>query len=147
MFGVLPDWVGDTVTILAAVLGLPGIILWVLSRKQANRKLVVDEGGLTVAQFNAALPAYKDLLDRANDEREAAEKERDEALRKIGPLEHELYKTQSEVNSLDDKLEEAVQLFTTVIERSEITLTSDEARRLARIKPSQERFPRSIEEG
>ena len=147
MFGILPDWVGDTVTILAAVLGLPAIILWVLNRKQANRKLVVEEGGLTVAQFNAALPAYKDLLDRANTERETAEKERDDALRRIGPLEHELFKTQTEVNSLDDKLEEAVQLFTSVIERSEVSLTHDELRRLERIKPSPERLRRSIEEG
>lgn len=81
MFGIFPDWVGDTLSLIAVVVGTPGLILWFLGRKDANRKLVVEEGGLTVEQFNAALPAYKDLLDRSNKERDAAI-EREEALTK-----------------------------------------------------------------
>jgi hypothetical protein len=147
MFGIFPEWVGDTVTIIATVLGLPGLILWFLGRKDANRKLVVEESGLTVAQFNAALPAYKDLLDRANNERDAADKEKQEAFAKVVPLEKELSQTRAEVHSLDDKLKEAVELFRTVIERSEITLTHEELRRLERITPSSERFHRGEKEG
>lgn len=51
--------------------------MFLLNSKGANRKLVVEEGGLTVAQFNAALPAYKDLLDRekANTDRAREELE------------------------------------------------------------------------
>ena len=52
--------------ILALAVGTPGIILFLLNKRNANKKLEIDESKLTVDQFNAALPAYKDLLDRAN---------------------------------------------------------------------------------
>jgi len=147
MFGLLPDWVGDTLTIIATVLGLPGIILFLLSRKQANRKLEVEEGGLTVDQFNAALPAYKDLLDRANTERKEAVDERKEALGRVGALTDQLRETRDEVDDLEDKLVLAVELIETILHRSEVQFTPEDHKKLARIKPSPERFRESDEEG
>jgi hypothetical protein len=121
MFGFLPDWVGDTLTLIALVLGTPGIILYLLGRKDANRKLVVDEGGLTVDQFNAALPAYKDLLDRSN-------KDRDAAISKMGE-----YKV--ELDNIRDNQERLVKLFLSVVARSNITLTADERAELEATRP------------
>lgn len=147
MFGLLPDWVGDTLTIIAAVLGLPGIILFVLTRKQANRKLEVEEGGLTVDQFNAALPAYKDLLDRANEERKEAVDEKKDAVRRVETLTLELRETRDEVDDLEDRLVLAVELIESFVSRSEIQFTPEDHRKLARIKPSPRRFREENEGG
>ena len=120
MFGFLPDWVGDTLTIIAVVLGTPGIILWTLNRKQANRKLEVEEGGLTVSQFNAALPAYKDLLDRANSAASEAGKDARSAKK--------------EVNILERKLARAIRLLMSIIQRANIQLTPEEEKELSELE-------------
>lgn len=120
MFGFLPDWFGDTLTVIAVVLGLPGIILWVLNRKQVNRKLEVEEGGLTVSQFNAALPAYKDLLDRADNAAAKAQTEATDAKR--------------EVNTLERKLARAIRLLMAVIQRANIQLTPEEEKELQELE-------------
>lgn len=120
MFGFLPDWVGDTLTIIAVVLGTPGIILWALNRKQANRKLEVEEGGLTVSQFNAALPAYKDLLDRADT---AANDAREDAR-----------SAKREVNILERKLARAIRLLMSIIQRANIQLTPEEEKELSELE-------------
>lgn len=120
MFGFLPDWVGDTLTIIAVVLGTPGIILWGLNRKQANRKLEVEEGGLTVSQFNAALPAYKDLLDRADAAASDARKDARSAKR--------------EVNILERKLARAIRLLMSIIQRANIQLTPEEEKELSELE-------------
>lgn len=137
MFGFLPEWVGDTLTIIAVVLGTPGIILWLLNRKEANRRLEVDEGGLTVAQFNAALPAYKDLLDRATKERDAAA-DRVEEIR--AEFQEELDDQAAELDIVEDKLSRAIRLIKTLIARAQIELTPTESLELEEIR---RRVPRS----
>lgn len=53
--------------LLALLAGsVPGVILFYLNRKGANKKLQLEEGGLTVTQFQAQTLAYQDLLDRSN---------------------------------------------------------------------------------
>lgn len=120
--GLFPDWVGDIVALIAMVIGLPGIILFFLNKKSANRKLVVEEGGLTVEQFNAALPAYKDLLNRAN----ADKKEAVDTMK--------LYK--DELDVVNNKQDRLIQLFLRVLSRASITLTPDEIEELEATRPT-----------
>lgn len=60
--GFLPEWVGQ----LSSILGLPAIIIailvWALGRRDANRKLVVDEGTLKKTEFEAVTSEYDNLL-------------------------------------------------------------------------------------
>lgn len=66
--GVFPAWVGD----LLSVFGLPAILLLIvqqlLQRKQANRKLVVDEGTLKRSEFDSFTTAQNDALEGARQE-------------------------------------------------------------------------------
>ena len=128
----LPGWVGDILTLLAFVLGPGGVIWLILSQRQANRKLRVEEiganvssqvakGSLTVDQFNAALPAYRDLLDRSN-------KDRDAALAKM-----EEYK--GELDEVKEKQERLVKLFLQVVKRSNVQLTKEELEELEATRP------------
>lgn len=133
MFDVFPGWVGDTIALVAFVAGPGGVVWLFLSNRQANHKLKVDEldseanreinrGSLTVEQFNAALPAYKDLLDRSNSDRDEAV----EALKEC--------KTQ--VAELCNKQERLVGLFLRVVARTDIQLTEEEREELEKIRPS-----------
>ena len=121
MFGFLPEWVGDTLSLLALVTGLPAILLWFLNRKDANRKLKVEEGGLTVSQFNAALPAYQDMLNRADAERK-------EAVRLS--LEYK-----EELNEVREKQDRLIQLITALVARTGIVLTAAEIEELEATRP------------
>lgn len=131
MFGFLPEWVGDTLTLVAIFVGTPGVILWFLNRKGANRKLEVEEGGLTVAQFTATLPAYQDLLNRAGVREEAANQIATAATERA-----EQFKTELEI--VENKLDRAILLFQKVIARSNIELTQEEMFELESTKPSAE---------
>lgn len=122
MFGIFPDWVGDTLTLVAMVFGTPGLILFFLGRKDANRKLQVDEGGLTVEQFNAALPAYKDLLDRAS----SGKKEAEDKLKEYDKRFEEVEKRQ----------EELVSIFVRILRKNNITLTESELGELEHTQPN-----------
>lgn len=119
--GPLPDWVRDGLSLVALIFGTPGIILFLLGRKGANRKLIVEESGVTVDQFNAALPAYKDLLDRAN-------KDRDEALAKLSEYKEEL-------DDVRDKQNRLIRLIFTVAARGDLELTPNEQSELEASKP------------
>lgn len=56
----------NVISVLAVAVGGPSLLLWRLGRKDANRKLTVEEGGLGVSRFNAIAEAYQDQLDRAD---------------------------------------------------------------------------------
>lgn len=129
MFGILPDWVGDSLSLLALVLGTPGVVLFFLGRKGANRKLEVEEGGLSVTVFNAQTAAYKDLLDRANTRAANAEKEAKEANEKIDALQQEYAHMNSKINRLYN-------LFNRVLARNKIILTEEERTELEETKPT-----------
>lgn len=128
MFNVLPDWVSDLMILASFVLGPSGFVWAFLQQKGANRKLKVEEdglevqkGGLTVDQFNAALPAYKDLLDRANIDR-------DEAI-------EDLKKYKEELDELKANQVRLIRLFKQVIRQNKITLTDEQQIELEATKP------------
>jgi hypothetical protein len=122
MFGsLLPDWIGDAVTLIAVALGLPGIILHLLSRKGANRKLQIDEGGLSVQVFNAQNAGYKDLLDRA--ERTAREA--------TGTVEE--FKT--ELRNVNNRLNKMYAFLSRIIYKNDIELNDEEKAEFEAVNP------------
>lgn len=56
----------QTILLTLITASVPAVISWVLRRKGANKRLELEEGSLSVSQFNAQTTAYQDLLDRAN---------------------------------------------------------------------------------
>lgn len=71
MFGFLPAWVGDLMLIAAFIVGPSGFIWAYLQNKGANRKLVVEESGLSVTAFNAATAAALAEVKESREDREA----------------------------------------------------------------------------
>jgi hypothetical protein len=131
-FDILPPAFSDILLLLTFLVGPGGVIVLFLNQRQANKKLRVEEigagvqnkvaeGSLTVDQFNAALPAYKDLLDRADKDREAA-------LDKMAEYKDEL----DEVKEKQDRL---VKLFTRVVKNHRIQLTREEMEELEATRP------------
>lgn len=134
--GFLPDWLADSIALAGIFLGVPGIILFLLNKKGANRKLVVEEGGLTVAQFNAALPAYMDLLDREKGNAEAARIE-------IKAFTTEREEMKTEIASLRENQRRLYFLFLDVVRANNIQLTSEQQHEFESTKPR----PRIRKEG
>jgi hypothetical protein len=88
--GVFPAWVGD----LLSILGLPAILLalvvYILGRKQANRKMDVDEGTLKKTEFDSFTDAQTKEMQRLALESRANKDEADENADRIDTLD-ELY--------------------------------------------------------
>jgi hypothetical protein len=94
--GFLPEWVGD----LSSVLGLPAIVLailvYVLGRRNANRKLDVEEGTLKKSEFDSYTEAQRRDLADARAETTAAEGKAAEALDRLDQME-EVYDQMREI--------------------------------------------------
>lgn len=76
--GVFPGWIGDLLSILGVPAILLAIVVYVLNRKSANRKLVVDEGSLKRTEFESFTAAQNTALERAGKEAKEAKAEADE---------------------------------------------------------------------
>lgn len=120
----------------AAGASVPIVLSWFLGRKGANKKLEIDEGHLSVAQFDAATKAYQDLLDRAAktiDELEEYKQERENLIQTVkeqGDKINELEKADElktrELQETNQKLDTVRQLFEQYIARTGVPLTTSE---------------------
>lgn len=90
--GLLPDWVGDLLTIVAVAVGLPGLLLWVLGRKDANRKLNVEEGTLKKSEFDSIVEAQNGTIEGLRAELREVREENKEALDRLDLMD-EVYET------------------------------------------------------
>lgn len=133
MLSFFPGWVSDVMLILAFIAGPTGLIWGVLQRRDANRKLVVEEGGLEVDRFDAQRQGFNDLLreqkaltDRAVAELEASRKQRERETIDIEELRRMLVQIRD--------------LFSRVVERSNIVLTPEEQEEFDATQPPFERF-------
>jgi hypothetical protein len=88
--GFLPAWVGD----LSSILGVPAIVIavlmWALGRRDANRKLDVDEGALKRSEFDSFTEAQNKALEGARKEAHDAKIEADEISDRLDLMD-ELY--------------------------------------------------------
>lgn len=118
---LIPDWLGDSISLIALAAGVPGIILFLLNKKGANRKLQIEEGGLSVQVFNAQNAGYKDLLDRAD--RTATE-----ATNKVEEFKEEL-------KDITGKLNRMYAFVSRIIYKNDIELNDEEKAEFERISP------------
>lgn len=127
--------------LLALVTGsVPGVILFILQRRGANKKLELEEGSLGVSQFNAQTSAYQDLLDRANaavtearNETKKYRAEREALQRQVTEMREEIDKLKTsddqkgqELLRTNNKLERLRALFLSYVKRTSIPLTEEE---------------------
>jgi septal ring factor EnvC (AmiA/AmiB activator) len=139
MLSFLPSWVSDIMLILAFIAGPTGLIWGFLQRKDANRKLVVEEGGLEVDQFEAQRQAFNDLL---REQREITAR----ALAELADTRKELSESRDQRKEMADDIEDlrsmliqTRDLFKRVVARSNIVLTPDEQREFDATKPPRPR--------
>lgn len=118
---LFPGWVGDLLSIAGPALGLPAIVSIILTRRNANRKLEVEEGGLKVSEFEALRAAYKQ-------DRQEAEAENDRLHRDIDALRDDL-------DHFRDILRSLRSLFQRVVIRTNVTLTAEEQREFEATRP------------
>lgn len=126
--GVLPGWLGD----LLSILGLPAILLAVvvalLGRKNANRKMVVDEGTLKKTEFDSFTEAQNKEMQRLAQESKDNKAEADEALDRIDTLD-ELY------DGMRDIVFRLRSLLQRIITKSNYTMTAEELAEFEATKP------------
>jgi len=119
---------GQTILISLITGCVPATLLWLLNRKGANTKLKLDEGGLSVTQFNAQTAAYQDLLDRSN-------KALAEALTELKSYKSERAELNKRVENQGNMLERLRELFTSYVTRVGIPMTEEELAVFESTKP------------
>lgn len=134
LFG-LPGWVGDTISLVSLAIGAPALILWLLGRKDANRKLNVEEGGLTVDQFNAALPAYQGLLTDVRAELATSKAETATVVAQLEEAEGVIEDVRDEVYVLHNSVIKLRELISRLISKHHFVLTPEELDELEQTKP------------
>ena len=135
MLSFLPGWVSDVMLILAFIAGPTGLIWGFLQRKDANRKLVVEEGGLQVDQFEAQRQAFNDLLREQKEINAGAAKELSSVREELKESREQRAHLTEDVEELRAMLTQTRDLFKRVVARSNITLTPDEQHEFEMTKP------------
>lgn len=132
--GVLPQWIGDILSVLGLPAILLAVVLFLLNRKDANRKLEVEEGSLKRSEFDSITNEYSELYKTADARATAAESKADSAMSRVGEL-------NDEVVDLRDMIHQLRSLFRRVLNRNNIQMTSAEQEEFDRIKPPPRRRP------
>lgn len=143
--------------ICSLVFGTPAIVLFFLNRKNANKKLEIEEGGLSVTQFTAQTAAYQDLLNRANRALSEANTKLEESVSELAQYKGERETLMAQVQTqgeeieklkradsdkgdelalTNDKLEKLRKLFTSYVDRVGIPLTTEEQEIFEMTEPS-----------
>lgn len=126
--GFLPNWVGDVASILSLPAILVAIVTWLLGRKDANRKLIVEEGSLKKSEFDSFTEAQNAALNAARAEASAAKREADEANDRLDLM-----------DDLYDGMREAIHrlrsLVRKVVANASYQMTKDELAEFEATKP------------
>src|SRR5690606_13844820 len=124
----LPEWVGN----LSSILGLPAIVIavltWLLGRRDANRRLVVEEGTLKKSEFDSFTEAQSKALERAEKEAKDAKQEADEANDRLDVMD-ELYE------QMRESIHRLRSLVRRVIQKTEYVMTPEERAEFESTKP------------
>jgi len=129
--GFLPSWIGD----LSSVLGLPAIVLavivFLLNRRGANRRLVVEEGTLKKSEFESFTVAQNTALEGARKEIKEAKDEADYVSDRLDVMD-ELYDQMREsimwLRSYVRKITSRSSYVMSVEEQAEFEMTKPPAR-------------------
>lgn len=126
--GVFPAWVGD----LLSILGLPAILLvavtFLLNKKQANRKLNVDEGTLKRSEFDSFTEAQNKALEGARKEAQDAKDESDANADRLDVMD-DLY------DGMRDIVFRLRTLFQKVVKNTGYTMTKEDLAEFEATKP------------
>lgn len=122
--------------IIGGLLGIPGIIAWMLGRKDANKKLEIEEGGLNVTQFNSIINSYKGIAEAAEASAASAKESAAMSQAAAEAALAQLKENQVEVTELRSKLSTVRDLFTSVLKRNGITMTAEELKLFEETSPA-----------
>lgn len=131
-----PDDISWGTVVLAVVLALiaaavPVTLSALLGRRNANKKLQLDETTVMLSGTDSQIKAYQDLLDRANAAVEKAEKVNRDSIERISHLE-------ATIKEQDWQIATLRKLFQRVVNRSNITLTTEELQIFESTRPMQD---------
>lgn len=141
MLSFFPTWVSDALLILTFLAGPTGVIWGILQRKDANRKLVVEEGSLEIDQFQVQRQAFNDLLREQREINSGAaatlasvRAELVESRQQLASVRAELVESgeqrahlSEDVKDLRNALDKVRNLFEQVISQNGVVLTEEEA--------------------
>lgn len=123
--------VGVAVILALIAAAVPVMLGALLGRKNANKRLNLDQTSVMISGTEKQITAYQDLLDRANDAVSKAEALNTNLSDRVSKLEDEKENSTWQITTLRN-------LFLRVVQRSNITLTHEEQAAFDSTKPSVE---------
>jgi len=117
----------------SAVFGIPGVILWKLNSKGANRKLIIEERSLETTQFVALTGAQLELVQAVQEDNKLLRAELKELRDEVSTLgdklqerTRELGVTKKRQQNAEHLLRDLYELLINIVKRAGIELTPDE---------------------
>lgn len=127
------DWTRSIFSLLGPAIGLPGLIALLLSRKQANKKLDLDEKGSDVTEFQALNQVSASIVSQARQAMLDAQAAATAAQKGAASAKAATAKYQSErdefkvlMERVVDSLRKMRDLFTSYADRTGVPLTEGE---------------------
>lgn len=133
--GFLPSWVGDLLTIVAIAVGLPGVILFLLNRRNANRHLNVEEGTLKVDEFGAIKSGYEGLWQAAQADAAAARADATAARKDADNARQSAEEANSHAAHAEESVRKLHTLIMSIVRRNKLELDEEQLRILEETKP------------
>lgn len=128
--------------LLGTVLGIPGIILWFLNRKNANTKLTLEADALSLAKFNALLQGYERRLAATEEENKELKATSDLQNKAIKDLQDKDAEKQKILEITNTRLERVRAIFVAYVNRVGIPMTAEESRVFEETIPLRPRMSR-----
>jgi len=123
--------VGVAVLLALIAAAVPVTLSTLLGRKNANKRLNLDETSVMLSGTETQIKTYQDLLNRANDAVTKAEKINEDLTARVKKLEDIEETSTWQITTLRN-------LFSQVVKRSNITLTPEEQAAFDATKPRAE---------
>jgi soluble cytochrome b562 len=127
------EWARSILALLGPAIGLPGLIALLLQRKQANKKLDLDEKGSDITEFQALNTVSASIVQQARqamlDAQTAATEARTEAAaakKDANTYRSEREELKGEIDHALDIVRKLRDLFKSYVTRVGVPLTADE---------------------
>lgn len=138
-----PELIIGALGLLGTAIGIPGIILWLLNRKDANKKLEIEVDAMSLSKFNSLLEGYEKRLVRSDADIADLQRISDKQNEAIKDLQERDIAKQKDLDITNGRLQRVRELFLAYVRRVGHPMTPEETQVFEETAPLAQRAHKS----